>query len=217
MWSAAAVAIWAALTASRNVSIAGRRSFSWMQVAIAVWAATAGMELLATDLATHLWIARVQYFGITSLPVFWLRFSGGYTQRINPRDRRFGVLWLIPLVTVIAAFTNESHHLLWRDVVMPAAGEALPTYIRGPLFWLNWSYAYVLLAIGTMWLVLSLPHYSARYRVQLWLLILGVVAPWIGNLMYILNWVPMPGLDMTPLAFSITGACFVASVFSAKR
>ncbi len=68
-----------------------------------------------------------------------------------------------------------------------------------------------------MWLALSLRHYSARYRIQLWLLILGVLAPWIGNLMYIVGWVPLPGLDMTPLAFSISGACFVASVFSAKR
>ena len=58
---------------------------------------------------------------------------------------------------------------------------------------------------------------SARYRVQLWLLILGVLAPWIGNMMYIFGWVPLPGLDMTPVAFSITGVCFVASVFSAKH
>lgn len=53
--------------------------------------------------------------------------------------------------------------------------DGLPTFVHGPLFWVNWSYAYVL------------------------------------------NWVPMPGLDMTPLAFSITGACFIASVFSARR
>lgn len=74
----------------------------------------------------------------------------------------------------------------------------------------------MLIGIGTVWLSLSLPHYSARYRIQLWLLILGVVAPWVGNLLYILGRVPLPGLDMTPLAFSITGACFVASVFASK-
>lgn len=217
MWSAAAVAIWAALSASRNLSVAGRRSFTFMQVAIAIWSATAGIELLVTSLASHLWIARIQYIGIVSLPVFWFRFAGGYSQRLNSRDPRLGILWLVPIVTVAAAFTNNWHHLLWRDVVMPSAGEALPTFVRGPMFWVNWVHAYVLIAIGTIWLALNLRHYSARYRVQLWMLILGVLVPWAGNLMYIFGWVPLPGLDLTPLAFSISGACFVASVFSVKR
>ena len=217
MWSAAAVAIWAALSASRNVSVAGLRSFAFMQVAISIWSATAGIELLATSLASHLWIARIQYIGIASLPVFWFRFAGSYSQQLNARDPRLGILWLVPILTVIAAFTNDWHHLLWRRIVMPSVDGALPTFVRGPIFWVNWVHAYVLIAIGTVWLAMTLRHFTARYRIQLWLLILGVVVPWAGNLMYILGWVPLPGLDITPLAFSITGACFVASVFSAKR
>ena len=217
MWMAAAVAIWAALTAARNVSVAGRRSFMLMQVAIALWAVTAGIEVLTTDRALHLLVARIQYIGIVSLPVFWFRFAGGYAQRIQSRDRRLGVLWFVPLVTIVAAFTNDAHHLLWTNIVPPADGVGLTTFVRGPIFWLNWIHAYALIAVGTVWLALNLKHYSARYRIQLWLLILGVAAPWAGNLLYILGWVPLPGLDMTPLAFSITGVCFVASVFSAKQ
>ncbi len=217
LWSAAAVAIWAALTASRNVSVIGRRSFAWMQISIAIWSATAGIELLATSLRAHLWIAQVQYLGIVSLPVFWFRFAGSYTQRLNPRDRRLGILWLVPIITVIAALTNDWHHLLWRDIILPPNSEALTTFVRGPIFWINWVHAYVLIAAGTVWLMLSLKHYSARYRVQLWLLIFGVLAPWIGNLFYILGWVPIAGLDLTPIAFSISGATFIASLFSGKR
>lgn len=217
MWSAATLAIWAALSASRSVGIRGRRPFIFMQLAIALWAGTAGAELLAREAATYAWLARVQYVGITSLPVLWLFFTGSYAHRLDPRERWLGVLWLIPIATVAAAFTNPWHHLLWTDVIMPGPDEVLPTYVRGPVFWVNWVYAYVLIAVGTVWLALTLPHYSARYRIQLWLLILGVLAPWIGNLLYILGRVPLPGLDMTPLAFAISGACFVASVFAAKR
>lgn len=217
MWLAATLAIWAALSASRNVSVAGRQSFSWMQAAIALWAATAGVELLATDLTQHMWLARIQYFGIVSLPVFFLSFTGRYTQRINTRDPRLGMLWLVPIITVIAAFTNDSHHWLWRDVILPAHENELTTFVHGPLFWVNWVHAYVLLAVGTVWMAMSLKHYSARYRIQLWLLIIGVVTPWAGNLLYIIGWVPLAGLDMTPVAFSITGACFIASVFQVKQ
>lgn len=216
MWMATAVAIWAALSASRNVSVAGRRPFIYAQIAIALWAATGGIELLVHDRASHLLLARIQYIGIVSLPVFWFQFAGTYTHRLRARDRRLGALWLIPIVTLIAAFTNESHHLLWRDIIVPADPDQLTTFVRGPVFWINWVNAYVLLAVGTLWLASSLRHYSARYRIQLWLLIFGVLAPWAGNLLYILDWVPLPGLDMTPVAFSITGACFVASLFSVR-
>ena len=217
MWMAAALAIWAALSASRNISVAGRRSFTRMQAAIALWAATAGIELLVTGLRPHLWLARIQYFGIVSLPVYWLLFAGRYTQRINVGDGRLGILWLVPIVTMIAAFTNDWHHLLWRSIILPTSEDTLTTFVHGPVFWLNWIHAYVLLATGTVWMAMSLKHYSARYRVQLWLLIIGVVAPGVGNLMYILGWVPLAGLDMTPVAFSITGACFIVSVFSVRR
>jgi len=216
LWSAAALAIWAALLASRNVAVPGRRSFTWMQVAIAIWSATAGIELLVDAPASYLWLARIQYLGIVSLPVFWFRFAGVYAHQLKSADRWLGVLWLVPMITVVGAFTNDSHHLLWRDVIMPASGEALPRYVRGPLFWLNWVHAYVLIAAGTVWLAQSLRHYSARYRSQLGLVILGGRAPGVSNLMYILGWVPVPGLDLTPIAFSISGACFVASVFTVR-
>lgn len=214
---AAAVAVWAALSASRNVSVAGRRSFMWLQSAIALWATTAGIEVLVHDTRSLLWISRIQYFGIVSLPVFWFRFAGAYTHRLDSRNRRLGAFWLVPVATMIAAFTNDAHHWLWRDIIPPAGPDQLTTYVHGPAFWINWVHAYVLIAVATAWLAQSLPHYRGRYRVQLWLLILGVMAPWIGNLFYIMGWGPLPGLDFTPLAFAITGVCFVASVFSARR
>ena len=74
-----------------------------------------------------------------------------------------------------------------------------------------------MIAVATAWLAASLPHYRGRYRAQLWLLIFGVAAPWIGNLMYILDLTPIRGLDMTPLAFAVTGVCFITSVFSGRR
>ena len=217
MWMAATVAIWAALSASRNVSVAGRRSFMWLQWAIALWAATAGVEVLIRDTRSLLWISRFQYFGIVSLPVFWFRFAGAYTHRLNARNRWLDALWVVPGITMVAAFTNDAHHLLWRDIIPPTQPDQLTTYVHGPFFWLNWVHAYVLIAIATAWLAQSLPHYRGRYRVQLWLLILGVMAPWIGNALYISGWGPLPGLDFTPLAFAATGVCFVASVFSVRR
>jgi hypothetical protein len=144
-------------------------------------------------------------------------FDGAYTNHLRRGDRRLGALWLVPIVTIIGAFTNGMHHLLWLDVLPRQPGDALPTFVRGPLFWINWSYAYLLIAIGTVWLGLSVRHFAGRYRAQLWLLILGVVAPWVGNLIYILGKVPLPGLDMTPVPFAVTGACFIAAVFHTKQ
>jgi len=85
MWSGARLAIWAALSASRSVGIRGRRSFILMQMAIALWAGTAGAELLAGEPATHAWLARVPYVGIPCLPRLWAFSPGGFPRGIQPR------------------------------------------------------------------------------------------------------------------------------------
>ncbi len=85
--------------------------------------------------------------------------------------------------------------------------------MHGPAFWVDWIYANVLLALGTLWLLVSLRQYPRADRPQALLLVAGVAAPWVGNLAYIFGFIPIKGLDPTPLGFAMTGVCFTVGLF----
>ncbi len=47
---------------------------------------------------------------------------------------------------------------------------------------------------------------SARlYRRQVAVMLAGAAMPWLGNVLYVAGMAPLPGLDLTPLAFALTG------------
>src|SRR6187397_1508404 len=39
------------------------------------------------------------------------------------------------------------------------------------------------------------------------------MVPWIGNLLYLSRALPVTGLDLTPIAFTVSGACFTFGIY----
>jgi PAS domain S-box-containing protein len=55
---------------------------------------------------------------------------------------------------------------------------------------------------------------SRKYaRQQILFVIVAAVVPWIANLLYLLDMNPFPGIELTPIAFSITGILISLSIF----
>lgn len=204
-----AVAATTGASAFRQRAVPGRRMFGWTQFAVAMWAATAGLDLLVGALPTRMLLAKLQYLGIASLPVFWFRFAGAYSHRLDALQGGLRGLWIVPVFTVTAAFTNDSHRLLWSAVVPSPDGPDL-VFFHGPIFWINWAYAYVLLGWSTWWLIAALAELRgrARYRTQAGLLLAGTLIPWMANLAFVLGFVAR-GIDITPIAFAASGLCVI--------
>jgi hypothetical protein len=51
------------------------------------------------------------------------------------------------------------------------------------------------------------------YRQQVAALLVAVVIPWISNAIYIFGLSPVPGLELTPLAFTLTGLIISWAIF----
>jgi len=86
-----------------------------------------------------------------------LRYSG-----LRPRLRLWhliGVL-LIPSLTVLLAFTNDAHHLVWSTLVVRPDGSLAVSY--GPWFWVHTLFA-LLAFLGAV--ILLLPTLIHAYRV----------------------------------------------------
>ncbi|HKJ38525.1 MAG TPA: PAS domain S-box protein, partial [Anaerolineales bacterium] len=86
----------------------------------------------------------------------------------------------------------------------------------GPLFYVHTGYSYLLIVSGIVMLVISLIAKFKQYGVQAYGLIVGVLAPLIGNA-YFLFGSPPPGFpDPTPIIFTVTGIAFAWAIFGGR-
>ncbi|HUQ86289.1 MAG TPA: histidine kinase N-terminal 7TM domain-containing protein [Vicinamibacterales bacterium] len=215
LFASTGLSIWAAVIARTRRGVPGGTAFSWLMLAVAWWSFTSAMHTLIFEYDTRLVISKFQYLGVASIGVLWLLFTTQYSRIEWPAPQVAHVLvWIVPIVTLLMVATNEQHHLHWAaiDEVMTPIGRRL-VYRAGPWYWVHASYSYFLVLIGTATLVAGLRRFPPPYRRQTALIILGAIVPWIGNLLYLSRALPVTGLDLTPIAFTVSGACFTFGIY----
>jgi hypothetical protein len=214
LFASTGLSLWAAGIARTRRGVPGGTAFSWMMLAVAWWSFTSAMHTLIDDYDTRIFIAKLQYLGIAPTAVLWLLFTTEYSRIAWPAQRLTRVLvWIVPVLTMVLVATNEQHRLHWTAIeeVMTPLGRRL-IYRGGAWYWLHASYSYFLVLLGTITLVRGLRRFPPPYRRQTALIILGAMVPWIGNLLYLSRALPVTGLDLTPIAFTVSGACLTFGI-----
>jgi hypothetical protein len=68
-------------------------------------------------------LSTYEYIGIATLPVAWLAFALQYTGReAHMTVRSATLLSALPLVTLLLAWTNEAHGLIWSSTGLDEDG-----------------------------------------------------------------------------------------------
>ena len=187
---------------------AGALALSVLFAAVASWAFEYAMEMAAAEQSFKLFWANLQYLSISSVPVLWMIFALQYTDRGQWAQLKYvGPLWIVPLITVVLAWTDPLHGLLRSriDLILWDGFNLLAMVEYGPWFWIQATYSYVLMGVGTLLLVPTLLRHSDVYRGQAITLLIGLLAPWVANAVYIFGYSPFPYLDLTPFAFLLQG------------
>jgi diguanylate cyclase (GGDEF)-like protein/PAS domain S-box-containing protein len=190
--------------ATRQRTAAGGTTLAWLMVAITEWSFTAALETASVGVPAKVFFSKVEYLGTVSAPVLYLLFVLEYTRldkRLTPR--KMLLLWLIPAVTLILAATNEWHGLVWSSFT-PSANNLL-IYGHGAWFWIFAPYEYLMIAVGVIILVWAFIRFPKQFRRQIGILIAGSSMPILGNVIYIAGLSPVPGLDLTPVTFTLSG------------
>ncbi len=195
------------LFAWRRRTAPGALSFAAMMLAVAWWSVGYMLELGSIHLSGKLFWTSFNFVAIVVVPVALLAFALQYTGREQWLTRRNLILLSIePLITLLLAWTNDAHHLFRTDAKLAVIGSfsALdPTY--GIWFWVHAVYSYVLNLISMVLLIRALVRSSRLYRGQAIAVLVGMLAPWMGNVVYLSGLSPFPHLDPTPFAFTISG------------
>ncbi|MEF8841638.1 MAG: histidine kinase N-terminal 7TM domain-containing protein [Haloarculaceae archaeon] len=143
---------------------------------------------------------------VLSLVLFVLAYTG---REDVIRPPLVASLSVEPVAFALLALTDPRHGLVFRESIGPnavvdAAGPALLGHVV-------YSYALVVVALGLAGRLL----YRAEvvYRRQATALVLGILAPFLGNVLYFFG--PSP-VDLTPVMFGLTGGLLTYAALRAN-
>jgi PAS domain S-box-containing protein len=213
--AAALISVLVAVFAWTRRSVNGALALFLMAASIFVWAIGYSLEIAGVDLETkYLW-GVIQYFGIALAPYSWLIFSFAYGDQAKILTRRFIILTaLIPSITILLALTTKWHGLIWSEYHINRQGDFSALGVSyGTWFLVHFAYSYIILLIGTILLIRVLVRRQGMYRGQIIALLVAALTPWIGNALYLTGNSPIPYLDLTPFAFTVTVAALAWAVF----
>jgi len=199
----------------RNRENAIALPFAILMAASTFWTICYAIQLISADLATNLLTTTLSYFGIVTVPVMWLILVLWYTGRENYITRRnVLLLFAVPALVVVMVATNQYHHLYYSAIVPEIFdGSVVWAFQHGPLFWIQLLYAYLLVLAA---LVLVASRFSGApplYRKQILILFIASGIPLVANLLYVISFNPVPGLDLTPFTFTISGLMVALGTF----
>ena len=143
----------------------------FMLVSIGGYYTTVVVEALLPSPDLKKWWLQVEYTFVAFIGPAIFFFVLMYTRRLPSFSwRLFAVLFFIPILTVIMAWTNTYHHLLWVTAKsLPDSPFIYPHY--GPFFWLHTIYQFFTSVAAALTLVMAFPQLPPRHKL-LW----GLVA-----------------------------------------
>ncbi|HXD18758.1 MAG TPA: histidine kinase N-terminal 7TM domain-containing protein [Vicinamibacterales bacterium] len=212
LFVSATLALWLAALIRQRASAPGGYPFMWLMASVALWCLTSAFHGLTPSLDEKILWAKVQYLGIATVPPLWFAFLSDYVGARWSADRRVRIaLGALATTTILLAFTNEAHHLIWRSVRI--APNGLAAYEHGEGFWVVAVYHYVLLLAGTYVLVRAMRRSPAAFKGQFSTLIAASVVPWACNAVYLFEPQLLAGFDATPLSFAFSGLLFTWALY----
>ena len=209
------VALTLAILVARQPQRAAARPFIVLMIGVTIWSLGNLIENANSNLTIRLLAVQFEYIGIVLIPMSWLLLTLEYTGHGSWITKsRVVLLAVIPIATIILAWTNSQHHLLWQ--LVPLKVDASGAYwqtVYQPIFWVHAIYSYGLLLAGNIILIefaLSNPKY---YQSPIYFLVAAITLPTITNLLYVAGIYRPFQMDPTPALFVLSGVVIAWVLF----
>jgi len=186
-----------------------------LSLLIVNWSLGYSLELFSTGIEDKLFWVRIQYFSIVGIPPIWLILILQYTGRGNLVNFKTAIFLSIePVITLVLAWTNQFHHLIWTHVgIIENQTFSMFNPQYGTWSVVNFTYIYSLI-LYSMFLLLRISATTFQlYRRHIYLLVAAIFAPVLGNVLYTIR---VTHIDLTPIMFSVTAA-IIAYGFTRHR
>ena len=192
----------------------GVHAFAALNGSIGLWAFVSLFEVCSLDLQTKIFCYSLKYVFIVIVPLSWYIFGLYYSNRLRElRLSRLAMLSILPAATLVLVATNRYHHLMFTSLEFVKTPAYIFLYREfGIWFWIHATYCYILLFLGFLYLAKQFLDSPSPYRWQGLTVIIGGLVPTVANVAFTSNLSPIPYLDLTPFAFTISGITFMLGI-----
>jgi signal transduction histidine kinase len=123
------------------------------------------------------------------------------------------LLFVIPVITMMLAFTSEYHPLYYKAIFLQESGP-FPTLKLsfGPWYFVHVVYSYSLVVVGLVVLFRKMFYIKSYFRYQRIAMVVAVLIPILSFTVYFVGLMPVDNLDPTPFAFSLSGLALSVSI-----
>ena len=206
------------VTASRTRSFKGNPAsgiFALYALATIGFLVANTLENSSATEAGNLFWSRVIYLFIPFLPAVWLSFA----LKVSNDGRRLppvaiGLLLIVPLLTLVFAFSGPLMFLIWRTIEYDRlGGYVISRRSHGPWFLIFAAYTYLISGAGLVVAVRSFSLGRSYYRKRSAIIIAGACCPFAASLVYVFK--PFPGLvkDLTPIGYGLGAVLFFFALY----
>lgn len=177
--------------------------FFRLQILMGIWMFAKVFKIITSDNELWLWIL-VEYIGICYFGVGIVAF--GYNYKYNRKINRKIVILLTVIATLnyIGLFTNDLHHLFFKEVLVVHS-------IKGPFFYVHTVFSYIASIIGFYMIITSKINKNFTLSDRI-IFIMGLLLPLISNIVYVFDMMYVP-FDVTPIAYNVMMLSFGVVAF----
>lgn len=129
--------------------------------------------------------------------------------------KKSAVLMIVPGITILIAFTNSSHGLLWADYSLETSASLSVFLVEryGIWWWIFFAYSYGLLFAGTLRILQAMRNQASAFKGQFELILASVMLPWLSNVTYLGGISLIPHVDLSPIAFTLSAILLGVAIF----
>lgn len=147
------------------------------------------------------------YIGTCFLPIS-VYFTGLSFENTKIQfKKKYIVLFIIPIISLLILWTNDYHHLFYKQY-----STSIADTVYGPYMVIHNIYSYILLGLGIIYMLKFSIKNSGFFSKQSLLIVLGVSVPVIVNILGTFKIIQM-SIYVTPITFTITIICCAIAIF----
>jgi len=187
-----------------------RRSVSFFCLGIFVifWTLLNAISIISDEkFFPFIYTLRISFVCIIPFSVFWFILNFAHVKIVKYRIAQL-VICIFPALDIIFILTNPLHYLMFMDY-------AFPVPARGPFFWIHTIidfFVVLLCFVVLIWYLLK----HARDEPLVIITVLGMLLPYILNILYTTEIQRFIPYDITPLGFFVTFMLFAITSYRSQ-